>query len=129
MNSSYSQNPNLLSFEAMSRGGTVPSESDDLREIREPWRCDECECLQYNTEFFPATKKESSKLYAVQGAPPPKYLSSRQGQVCWLCFQMYQIAYDNRYFRKLHDEYLAEQKKRKEQINKMKPGNDYFTGA
>lgn len=115
-----------------SRGISV-SESKDSTSLlklgKEPWRCKGCEQLFYNTEYFPPNEKdgikEGSKVYPVPGAPFPKYLMEH-GNVCWVCYTLYQIVAGNDYHIKLHEQYINEEFKRTQKNKRLGQDGDYF---
>ena len=59
------------------------------------WRCQHCRALIYNIFWF------EDRAYPVAGAPSPKFASKWYSKVCTLCFQLYNIASESPYLKKL----------------------------
>lgn len=62
------------------------------------WRCSSCAALQYNIVW------EGGRFYPAPGAPPSHFISLKYQNVCWACFDLYQIAFDSGYLRKIQRE-------------------------
>ena len=74
-------------------------------QVREPWRCDNCNALMYNLEVL------DGRLYPAPGAPEGKYLNTKYPRVCSLCFELHHNLIENRYWMKLHTDWEEGPKK------------------
>ncbi len=74
---------------------------------QDPWRCEHCSELMYNTEIL------NGRVYAKAGVPEPKYLNRFYQAVCTLCFDLYHIAADNRYFLDIQTKWEEGREQRK----------------
>ena len=91
----------------------------DLNHNREPWRCQGCQALIYNT-----TVEKEFRVYPRAGAPMPKAVSAEYDKLCQMCASMYWTLSARTYWIELHRKWVEEQKRRKKLLG---DGKDYLT--
>lgn len=98
----------------------LPGESGFTSGVPEAWRCDACGHLIYNVD---------AKGYPAPGGPMPHYWSVSKPAVCTACFQMGDNLASNAYWVALHREWREEEKRTKDNKDKLTGRRDYLTGA
>lgn len=81
----------------------------------EPWRCEECNQLMYNVNYYG---------YPAPGAPVGYQIKpyGKPMRVCSLCVQMYINIHESDYLKKEHNSWMKEQANK----NKLKSGHNYL---
>lgn len=98
----------------------IPPERQLQGGVGEAWRCDVCEQLIYNVD---------AKGYPAPGAPMPKFWSVSKPAVCTVCYQMVTPLATHEYWVALHREWRDEEKRAKENKDRLTGRRDYLTGA